>query len=66
MDFEVLAKVGEGPLSAVYKVRRIPDNSIYALKKVQLENLSPKQIQNAINEVRFLASFRHPNIVAYK
>lgn len=42
------------------------DNCIYALKKVQLDNLSPKEIQNAINEVRFLASLRNPNVIAYK
>jgi hypothetical protein len=37
-DFEVLSKVG-GSSSTVYKVRRIKDDGIYALKQVSLDNL---------------------------
>ena len=33
-DFVPLDKIGEGSFSSVYKVRRINDNQIYALKKV--------------------------------
>lgn len=39
-DFEILAKLGEGAYSSVYKVKRLVDESIYALKKVKLVNLS--------------------------
>lgn len=65
-DFEIIKKLGEGAYSSVYKVRRLVDQSIYALKKVKLVNLSPREIHNAVNEVRILASIRHPNIVGYK
>lgn len=47
-------------------MRRTQDNTDYALKKVQLEKLSDKEKENALNEVRILASIRHPNIVSYK
>ena len=33
-DFVPLDKIGEGSFSSVYKVRRINDHQIYALKKV--------------------------------
>jgi NIMA (never in mitosis gene a)-related kinase len=36
------------------------------LKKVKLHHLSDKEKENTLNEVRILASIRHPNIVAYK
>lgn len=42
------------------------DNTEYALKRVKLGNLSDKEKQNALNEVRILASIRHPNIIGYK
>ena len=50
----------------MYKVKRIEDHLEYALKKVNLNNLSDKEKQNALNEVRILASIRHQNIVSYK
>lgn len=65
-DFEQLCLLGEGAYSAVYKVRRLADNEIYALKKVKLPSLSDKEKQNALNEVRLLASVQDPNIIGYK
>ena len=47
-------------------MKRIPDGLEYALKKVKLLNLSDKEKQNALNEVRILASIRHPNMISYK
>lgn len=50
----------------MYHVRRLTDNELYALKKVKMQKLSEKEKENALNEVRILASIKHPNIVAYK
>ena len=41
-DFKIISKLGEGAYSTVYKVKRIVDNNIYALKKLKLLNLSEK------------------------
>jgi NIMA (never in mitosis gene a)-related kinase 1/4/5 len=38
----------------------------YALKKVRMMNLSDKEQENALNEVRILASIKNKNIIAYK
>lgn len=58
--------LGEGAYSSVYHVRRIADGEYYALKKVRMQKLSDKEKENALNEVRILASIKHPNIVAYR
>ena len=50
----------------MYKVVRLQDNQEYALKKVKLMHLSEKEKENALNEVRILASIRHENIISYK
>ena len=42
-DFQIISKLGEGAYSTVFKVKRIIDNQIYALKKVKLLNLSEKE-----------------------
>lgn len=47
-------------------MRRFRDDREYALKKVKIGNLSDKEKENALNEVRILASINHPNIVGYK
>ena len=65
-NFEIIQKLGEGGFSRVYKVRRKEDNQIYALKKVQITNLSEKQKLNSLNEIRVLASINNKYIVNYK
>ena len=42
-DFQILAKLGEGAFSTVYKVRRLVDNIEYAMKKVKMNNLTEKE-----------------------
>ena len=36
------------------------------MKKVKLGKLSRNEKQNALNEVRILASVNHPNVIGYK
>jgi len=35
-DFQINEKLGEGAYSSVYKVKKISDSTVYALKKVKL------------------------------
>jgi NIMA (never in mitosis gene a)-related kinase len=65
-NFEILETIGEGTYSTVYKVLRKSDNCIYALKHVKILKLTQKEKQNALNEVRILASLSSPFIVKYK
>ena len=65
-DFSIIKKLGEGAYSSVFKVRKHDDDDIYALKKVKMLNLSEKEKENALNEVRILASIEHPNIIGYR
>ena len=65
-EFEQLKRIGTGSYSNVYKVSRIEDGKEYALKKVKMTGLSSKEKENALNEVRILASINHPNVISYK
>ena len=65
-DFQIISKLGEGAYSTVFKVKRIIDNEIYALQKVKLMNLSEKEKENSLNEVRILASVKSNFVVSYK
>ena len=64
--FEILDKLGDGAYSVVYKVKRKEDSNIYALKKVKLKGLTDKEKENALNEVRILASVKSPFVISYK
>jgi NIMA (never in mitosis gene a)-related kinase len=65
-DFQVIKKLGDGAYSSVYKVKRVDDNEFYALKKVKMMSLSEKEKENALNEVRILASIEQPNVIGFK
>lgn len=47
------------------QVIRKSDQKVYALKKVKISKMSKKEIEDALNEIRFLASIRHKNIVGF-
>ena len=65
-DFIEEKQISEGAYSHVLKVTRKADNQVYALKKVNIAQMNAKDRENAINEVRILASITHPNIVSYR
>eukprot|EP00940_MAST-03C_sp_MAST-3C-sp2_P002165 g2165.t1 len=64
-DFRKLKKLGAGSFGNVYKVRRLKDGETYALKEVDMRRLSMREKEDAVNEIRLLASMRHHNIVRY-
>jgi NIMA (never in mitosis gene a)-related kinase len=61
-----MTPLGDGAYSSVYKVTRYEDGEMYALKKVKMSGLSDREKENALNEVRILASLAVPNVIQYK
>ena len=58
--------LGKGAFGSVRIVTRKEDKKIYAMKSVNIGKLDNKEKEAALNEVRILASLKHPNIVGYK
>ena len=65
-EFDVLKELGTGSFGRVLKVRRREDGGIFAMKTVKLMQLSAKEKDNALNEVRLLASIDCPTVIKYK
>lgn len=65
-DFEIMKELGKGAFASVFKCKRIKDGNIYAMKRVNFWNMNSKERDNALNEIRILASVQHPNIIGYK
>jgi NIMA (never in mitosis gene a)-related kinase len=64
-EFVVQKRLGKGAFGEVFKVVRKSDGKTYALKKVSIAAMSHREILDALNEIRFLASIDHPNIVRF-
>lgn len=64
-DFKVKKQLGKGAFGDVYKVMRKSDGQYYALKKVNISSMSTREVADALNEIRLLASIRHPNIIGF-
>lgn len=62
----MLKTIGNGSFASVFKVQRKCDGVMYALKKVKLSDLSSREKENALNEVRILASINSPHVIRYK
>lgn len=65
-DFQILKKLGSGSFSEVFRCKRVSDGIEYAMKRVKLQKLSTKEKENALNEIRILASVNHVNVIGYK
>ena len=65
-DFEFGKILGKGAFGMVCLVKRKFDGKVYAMKRIKLVQLSDKDKENSLNEIRILASLSHKNIIGYK
>jgi NIMA (never in mitosis gene a)-related kinase len=65
-DFEMGKILGKGAFGSVQLVKRKLDGIIYAMKSIKMVQLSEKDKENSLNEIRILASLSHKNIIGYK
>ena len=57
--------MGKGSYGTVYKVQRLEDGGVYAMKETDLSRMGPKERADAVNEIRVLGSMKHPNVVKH-
>ena len=57
-NYEIIKEIGKGSFSNVYLVKRKDNSKEFALKKVNLSNMSSKERENALKEVNFLAEIK--------
>ena len=66
-DYQIVKCIGKGTYCSVNQVINKNDGRKYALKVVKLhQSTSKREKDNALAEVRYLASVQHPNVISYK
>lgn len=65
-NFQIIEKIGKGSFCDVYKVIRISDGKTYALKSISIQKLKKKELSNALNEIRILASVDSAYVVKFR
>ncbi len=65
-DYEVVKTLGSGAFGSVNKVVRRVDRKAFAMKKVQIGRMEEREVADALNECRILASVRHPRVVNFE
>jgi NIMA (never in mitosis gene a)-related kinase len=64
-EYELLCKVGQGAFGSVFKAKRHADGAVKVLKMMPVVGLSRREQEDALNEVRILASLKSEYVVSY-
>lgn len=64
--YEIIRNLGRGSYGRVDLVKSKITGDQYALKKVKLGQMKPRDRKQALEEAKFLSKINHPNIVSYK
>ena len=65
-DYEILKELGKGAFGSVWIVKKKIDGQRLAMKRVKISQLDSRERENALNEIRLLASLHHNNIIGYE
>ena len=61
--FEKVKNLGRGSQGTVILVRRKADGSKFVIKRIFVEDQSPEDRNEVMNEIKVLAQLAHPNVV---
>uniref|UniRef100_A0A6A7GAQ7 Cytokinesis protein sepH n=1 Tax=Hirondellea gigas TaxID=1518452 RepID=A0A6A7GAQ7_9CRUS len=64
--YQIGDSIGKGAMGTVHRCFHTEEKRIYAMKRIQTQDLSDVDIQGIEAEIGFLHNFNHRNIVIYK
>ena len=64
-DYEIVKPIGKGKFAIVYRAKRLTDDSVVALKRINVDSIDDKARDKTLKEVGFLQSLDHPNVIRY-
>ena len=64
--YDLIEIIGQGMYGKVYKALNKLEKKYYAIKTLNIQNVSQKERINIETEIKLLQELKHPNIVLYK
>ena len=64
--YDLIEIIGQGMYGKVYKALNKLEKKYYAIKTLNIQNISQKERLNIETEIKLLQELKHPNIVLYK
>ena len=64
-DFTIKKIIGKGSFGIVYSAQNKKNKNTYAIKRIQIYNLSHYDTKNIINEIKVLSCHNCPYIIRY-
>eukprot|EP00605_Chrysophyceae_sp_TOSAG23-4_P001208 GSChrysophyteH1.ASY1.ANO1.1317.1 assembled CDS len=61
--YEIVKAIGKGKFAIVYRAKRVDDDLVVALKRINVDSIDDKARDKTLKEVGFLQSLDHPNIL---
>lgn len=58
--------IGQGSFGKAILVRNTADGKLYVMKQINVTQMSRKERDEALNEIKVLSALNHPNIVTYR
>ena len=65
-NYTFIDKIGEGMYGTVYKAINKLENKVYAVKRLNFQNINEKEKKHIKNEVELIKNLKHPNVISYK
>jgi len=63
--YEIVRPIGKGKFAVVYRAKRLDNDEIVALKRINVDSIDAKSREKCLKEVNLLQSLDHPNIIRY-
>ena len=65
-DYEFIKSLGREYSASISLVKKLKDNTLYRMKKVELHLITKKENENLLKEAELYVSLEHKNIIVYK
>ena len=64
--YKKIKSIGEGSFGKAFLVQNVTDSKMYVMKQISITQMSKKERDEALNEIKVLSALNHPNIIRYR